>query len=99
MNCNVTFKVKTLQDVDALYICGSTKNLGAWNPAKAAELKKDVDGYTVKKRFEKGEAVEFKVLCGKSWESVEKGYNFEEIENRCIIADNAEVEIDVANWS
>lgn len=97
MYSNVTFKVKAPSE--KVFICGRTKSLGEWDATKAVELEKSGEIFTAKKRFTKGENVEFKVLCGKCWSQVEKGCCGEEIENRCFVADTFDLNIEVAGWN
>lgn len=68
-----------------LYIVGSTKNLGAWVVSKAAALKAD-GMYTVSKKFNEGEEVEFKVVKDKTFDQVELGMFNEEIVNHSFVA-------------
>ena len=54
----VTVTIKVSASAEKVYICGSTKNLGEWDPKKAVEVK---DG-KVNKKFDADSVVEFKVL-------------------------------------
>ncbi len=78
----VSVKINVSGNAKKLYVCGSTDNLGAWDAKKAVEVKEGV----LSKQFEAGEAVEFKVLAGKSWDKVEKGAFGEEVANHSFVA-------------
>ena len=87
--------------VEGLYILGSTKNLGAWNLAKAVAMEKTSDNsYELSKMLPEGEEVEFKILSAKDWSAVEKGIWNEEIENHHFVVEKGlEVSIDVYNFA
>ena len=87
--------------VEELYILGSTKNLGAWNLAKAVKMEKVSDSeYQLSKMLPEGEEVEFKILSAKEWTAVEKGIWNEEIENhKFVVEKGTEISIDVYNFA
>jgi hypothetical protein len=83
-NVKVTFNVKA--SAKTLYLVGSTKNLGEWNPKNAVKLEKNGDVFTTSKLFENLSTIEFKFIRGKSYEYVEKGEWGEEIQNHSVVA-------------
>ena len=87
----VTVTIKVSAKAEKVYIVGSTKNLGEWDPKKAVEVK---DGQ-VNKKFDADTVVEFKVLSAKTWDAVEKGANGEELENHKFTASQAVKEFEV----
>lgn len=93
----VTVTIRVKANAEKIYIVGSTKNLGEWNPKSAVELK---DG-AVSKKFDEGTKVEYKVLSAKTWDAVEKGINGEELENHSFVAskDVKNIEIVVENFN
>lgn len=84
-NVKVEIKVATTASKD-VYVVGSAKSLGAWDVSKAVQLEYcDQCGmYRLTKMLPEGQLVEFKVLSGKSWENVEKGWYDEEVENHIL---------------
>lgn len=97
----VTFTVKTPYVVEEVYLCGSIDKLGAWDLKKAlkCEYNPEKNEYTVSKLLPLGEIIEFKVLKGKSWDCVEKGYFNEEIQNRSILVEKGlNILIEVSNF-
>lgn len=84
----VTFIVKTPYEVEEVYLCGSSDNLGAWNAKKALKLEYNAEKneYSVSKLFKVGETVEFKALKAKDWSSVEKDNYNNEVQNRSFTA-------------
>lgn len=100
-NTKVTIKV-VAHDVNEVYVVGSTKAFGEWNPKKAVKLEfcNECKAYTASKMIPVGEAVEFKVLADKDWASVEKGANGEEVENHSFVASKGlVVETEVLNFN
>ncbi|MCR5114008.1 MAG: hypothetical protein K6A63_08745 [Acholeplasmatales bacterium] len=87
----VTVTIKVSAKAEKVYICGSTKNLGDWNPKNAVEVK---DG-KINKKFDADTVVEFKVLSAKTWDAVEKGVNGEELENHKFTVSSAVKEFEV----
>jgi hypothetical protein len=83
-NVKVTFNVKA--SAKTLYLVGSTKNLGEWDPKNAVKLEKNGDVFTTSKLFENLSTIEFKFIRGKSYEYVEKGEWGEEIQNHSVVA-------------
>ncbi len=96
----VKFVIKTNASNKVL-IVGNIPALGGWDPSKAVELKNEGDStFTVSKKMATGQMVEFKVLCDKSWEKVEKGAYNEEIKNHIITPyDGLVVELEVARFN
>ena len=82
-------------------IVGSVPALGNWDPSKAVELKNEGNGaFSISKMLPTGQMVEFKILCDKSWERVEKGAYNEEIKNHIISPEkNLVVKYDVARFN
>jgi len=99
----VTFTVDSLPEYtppgDELYIAG---DFNGWNPGH--------EDYVMQKNgdelweitldgFSNGETIEYKFTRG-SWETVEKGPDGEEIENRCFTFGNGEtVQVIIYNWA
>ena len=81
-----------------LYLAGNAKALGAWR-AEGLELKKgDDDRYHATIQLPGGEPVEYKVTRG-SWNSVERGPDGAEIDNRILNPTKTEaINIEVATW-
>ena len=97
--CRVKFVVTTPHSVRRLYLCGDTKNLGNWEPIKAAEMRKKEDHFELYKLFKVCEVVIFKVLEKMTWDRVELGYWCEDIKNHTITAEKAlVVKIEVPNF-
>lgn len=96
----VKFVVKT-NSSNKVLIVGNVPQLGSWDPAKAVELKNEGDGvFTISKKMATGQLVEFKILCDKSWDKVEKGAYNEEIKNHILTpSDGLVVELDVARFN
>ena len=87
---------------EEIYVVGNIQKLGEWEPKKAKALKTaDGDKYTVNVTgLSMGTEVEFKVLCAKSWDKVEKGANFEEIQNHVVTVNGKTVvDVEVYNWA
>lgn len=88
-NRKVEIKVKA--NANKVYICGNILALGAWNPAKAVELKLGNDGFfSVTKMLPENQMIEFKILSQKSWEYVEKTNYDEEVANHIFVLPNEE---------
>ncbi len=50
--------------------------------------------------IKKGTEVSFKVLKALDWAAVEKGINFEDLDNHTIVVDGAStIEVGVSNWA
>jgi len=81
-----------------LYLAGNAKELGSWR-AEGLELKKgDDDRYHATIQLPGGDPVEYKVTRG-SWNSVERGLDGVEIDNRTLNPTKTEaVNIEVATW-
>lgn len=93
---NVNVKIKVTGNAKKLYVCGSTKNLGEWNPKNAVLVEDGV----VTKQFAAGEVVEFKVLSAKKWDNVEKGAFGEEVSNHSFVAAKGlVVEVNIENFN
>jgi hypothetical protein len=99
-NVSVKIVVRTSASSKVL-IVGNVPALGGWDPSKAVELKKEQDGsFSVSKMLPTGQIVEFKILCDKSWDKVEKGVYNEEIKNHIISPEKGLVaEYDVARFN
>lgn len=82
----------------SLYLAGNVKELGSWR-AEGLELKKEDDGrYSATIQLAGGVPVEYKVTRG-SWNSVERGPDGAEMENRTLNPIKTEsVNIAVATW-
>lgn len=102
-NLKLTIEVKAFYKPETIYVIGNTSKLGAWNLAKAIEIKKTEDGNYVKTISGiKEDGIEFKVLHSLDWCNVEKGIFAEEIDNHYVCMSNAkttEVTITVFNWA
>lgn len=81
-----------------LYLAGSAKELGAWR-AEGLELKKDDDGrYAATVQLAGGVPIEYKVTRG-SWNSVERGLDGIEIDNRTLDPIKTEaINLNVVTW-
>lgn len=97
---NVEIHVTTA-GASELYLVGSTPNLGVWNVEKAVKFEKNSDGsFSVTKKFDEGQLVEFKVLSKKDWAFVEKGVYGEELENHLMTPHKGLVyELDIARFN
>ena len=74
------------KDTKSIYITGSAKELGAWNPENAIPLQYYQNEGTEEMFFTEiylpvGDVIEYKYLNHKNWESVECGIVANEIEN------------------
>lgn len=99
---NTKVSIKVVAKAEKLYIVGSTKNLGEWNPKKAVELEycDKCNAFYTEKLLPAGEVVEFKVLNGKDWANVEKGTYGEEVANHSFTAQKGlEVVVEVNNFA
>ena len=80
--CMINFTVTTKNATEEVYLIGNTKNLGAWDTKKASKMNKVGENtFSLRKRFELGALVEYKVVATKNWDNVEKGIFTEEVEN------------------
>lgn len=80
--CMIDFTVTTKNATESVYLVGNTKNLGAWETKNAAKMTKVGENtFTLRKRFELGVEVEYKVVAAKTWKNVEKGIFTEDVEN------------------
>ena len=97
---SVKFVIKT-NSSNKVLIVGNVPQLGDWDPNKAIELKNEGNGvFTISKKLATGQMVEFKILCDKSWDKVEKGAYNEEIRNHIITPyEGLVVELDVARFN
>ena len=85
--CRVTFFAKTDWDTpDGLYLCGVTHTSGSWQPQDAWKMTSTDKGWKAIKYLDPGEEYEFKILRGRDWHQVEKGFWNEEIPNHKIVA-------------
>jgi len=99
---NTKVTIKVVAPVGEVYIVGSTKNLGAWDAAKAVKLEycNECNAFFTTKMLPLGETVEFKVLSAKSWDSVEKGIWGEELQNHSFVAEKGlDVVVEVSNFA
>ena len=99
---NTKVSIKVVAKAKKLYIVGSTKNLGEWDPKKAVELEycEKCNAFFTDKLLPAGETVEFKVLNAKNWANVEKGTNGEEVANHSFTAAKGlEVVVEVTNFA
>jgi predicted alpha/beta superfamily hydrolase len=97
----VTFMVRVPATTPAdarVFISGNIDALGPWNAA-GMELGELGDGlYAITLQLPDAFDFEYKFTRG-TWETVEKGSGFEEIENRTLDrASDATVSVEVANW-
>ncbi len=81
-----------------LYLSGNVTELGSWR-AEGLELKKEDDGrYVATTQLPGGEDIEYKVTRG-SWNTVERGTDGAEMENRTLKPVKTEsIAIEVATW-
>ena len=99
---NTKVVIKVVAPAEELYLVGSTKNLGAWDAAKAIKLEfcAECNAYHTTKMLPAGEVVEFKVLSAKDWANVEKGVYGEEVANHSFVAEKGlVVEVSVSNFA
>lgn len=84
-NIKVEINVATVASKE-VYILGSCPALGNWNPEQAVKLEylADQNIFHVAKMLPEGQLIEFKVLADKTWDSVEKGWYEEEVENHIL---------------
>jgi len=98
----VTITVTVPKDTPAdakIYLAGNLDAAGRWK-ADGVEMNKVESGdYQVELKLRKGQTLEYKITRG-SWETVEKGPNGEELENRKLALDGEKNEtITVATWA
>jgi len=97
----VTFKVAVPEDTPSdasVYIAGNIDALGPWDPGKVELGKIGERLYAISLVLDPGTTLKYKFTRG-TWESVEKGPDFEEIRDReLVIAGDVTVRVDVANW-
>ena len=89
-------------NAENVYIAGNIAKLGEWNATKAKAMKTtNHEDYTLSVTgLKKGTEVSFKVLKGLTWEAVEKGINYEDLDNHTITVDGAStIEVGVSNWA
>ncbi|MDE5715792.1 MAG: hypothetical protein K2I42_06620 [Anaeroplasmataceae bacterium] len=84
-NTKVEINIATVASKE-VYIIGSCMALGNWNPEKAVKLEylEDKNVFHLSKLLPEGQLIEFKVLADKTWDSVEKGWYEEEVENHIL---------------
>jgi hypothetical protein len=70
-----------------IFICGDIAALGAWVPRAALALVPENGIYKRTISLPRGQRVEFKVVAGKDWDTVEKGVWWEEVQNHSFVAD------------
>lgn len=98
----IEFYITSVHEVKELYLVGSDFKLGAWDETKALKLEfvPEKNVFYASKMFPVGTTVEYKILAGKSWDNVEKGYYGEEIANRCFIVEKGlKVEATASNFA
>lgn len=99
-NTKVEFLVKA-PIKDEVYIVGSIKALGEWDPAKAVKLSycTECGQYQASKLLPLDTNIEFKVIAGKTWDYVEKGTWGEDVANHAFVArKGTKVEVEVFNF-
>jgi predicted alpha/beta superfamily hydrolase len=82
---------------DAVYLAGDAFTLGTWDPA-GVSLQREGDTWRGTVPMAAGTPYRFKLTRG-GWDTVEKGPNGEEIQDRQGVAADGRVEIDVARWA
>lgn len=95
----VEFRVRVPEQpvAEAVFLAGSTPELGTWDPAGVA-LVRDGDAWTTTVPMAPGTRFAFKITRG-SWDTVEKGPNGEEIADRMGVAGDGVIAVDVARWA
>lgn len=97
----VTLLVTVPTDTDSkakVYVAGNLKEVGEWRADGIALKRADSGAWKLEIDLPKGATLEYKINCG-SWDSVEKGPNGEEVENRKLSCDADKTEnITVASW-
>lgn len=84
--CRVILYAKTDWDTpEGLYLCGVTRTSGNWQPKDACKMISTDKGWRAIKYLTVGEPFEFKILRGRDWHHVEKGFWNEEIPNHHIV--------------
>ena len=89
-------------NAENVYIAGNIAKLGDWNAAKAKAMKTtNHEDFTLSVTgIKKGTEVSFKVHKALDWAAVEKGMNFEDLDNHTIVVDGAStIEVGVSNWA
>lgn len=89
-------------NAENVYIAGNIAKLGDWNATKAKAMKTtNHEDFTLSiTGIKKGTEVSFKVLKALDWAAVEKGMNFEDLDNHTIVVDGAStIEVGVSNWA
>lgn len=87
---------------DEIFAIGNVDKLGNWEVENAVSLKytKSLGGYSLRRTFNIGTEVEFKLLNAKSWNNVEKGIFTEEIKNHTVtVNEDTTLVIDVYHWN
>lgn len=100
-NVKVEFKV-VAHNASKVFLCGSTANLGSWDPKGAVECEfcDKCGKFHASKMFKEGEVVEFKVLKDKTFDAVEKGAWGEELANHSFVASKGlVVEVEAVNFA
>lgn len=91
--CNIKFSVTTKNATEEVYLVGNTNSLGAWDVKNAVKMTKVNDNtFTLTKRFNVNENVEYKVVATTNWENVEKGIFTEDVENHHFVAEKGHFE-------
>lgn len=85
--CRVTLYAIPQEPVEQLYLCGDTHSAGEWDANIAKPMKLTDKGWRAIKVLPVGSVFTFKILKGKDWKDVEKGYWKEEIANHAIVAE------------
>jgi len=82
-----------------IFLAGNLDEVGKWKADGVAMKKLDSGEYQVELKLPKGQTLEYKINRG-NWDTVEKGANGEEMENRKLTLDGDKTEkITVANWA
>src|SRR5437764_11382195 len=74
-----------------IYLAGNLDQVGKWKADGVAMKKLDSGEYQIELKLPKGQTLEYKITRG-SWETVEKGVNGEEIDNRKLTLDGDKTE-------
>src|SRR5438477_2384325 len=91
---NVTITATLPKDTPAdakIYLAGNLDEVGKWKADGVAMKKLDAGEYQFELKLPKGQTLEYKINRG-SWETVEKGPNGEEIDNRKLTLDSDKTE-------
>ena len=82
-----------------IYLAGNLDEVGKWKADGAAMKKLETGEFQIELKLPKGQTLEYKINRG-SWETVEKGPNGEEIDNRKLSLDSDKNEkITIASWA